>query len=495
MQPPLLLYTSLSGLRRAGSSSSHHHNGRIIIQYWLIVMILLGCTCESRSQQWQQFALEHVGSLRAFYAFTSDSGSYDLYVQNDTLLHYSSATQSWDTLQDKSSTFCMDENHYWTAGARVVDIRRHPRTGDVLALLTGIDCSGHGCYCDLHTISGETGNSRAALSVGSCWISPQFSYGATAWSPVDAQQCFVAYEMSANIYKSSDGGRHFYQWAKAPYAIISHNTFCSSHNSFSDILEPSPFDTNTVFVSGFVESPILQQRLYRTTDNGITWTTLLEYPIPTSISANSSVQRRLFFHPTDRNTLFLQLDDIVYCSINEGLSWQPIIEETNLQSFGMARDHPHILYVTGDSGKIYRSNNGGTHWQKYKAEFTQQPIVGLYVFPSGDTIIAATESGLFLVYDLPVSITDMYEVQEDIRTYPNPFAHSVTITTGISSNITLTITDIAGRPVWQYSSIHLNEPILWEGIDMEGRNVANGVYRCYLYTAQEVLQTLVVLQR
>lgn len=161
-------------------------------------------------------------------------------------------------------------------------------------------------------------------------------------TPFDKNRIYIA--LGRLIYMSTDRGETWTQTAQIS------SSSGSTHSFFV-----SPKDTN-MFV---VATTIGGDRVMRTTDRGLTWTS----PIIRNYTAFGMPLEMDWSHPD--TLIFAPEDSYLYRSTDFGATWSTLSQPgfTSPCDFVIVRDSAQIMWC-GDSGpsRISRSTNGGLTW-------------------------------------------------------------------------------------------------------------------------------------
>ncbi len=354
----------------------------------------------------------------------------------------------------------------------------------MLALFEGVDCSIDGGLAKVYRCS-DKGSLEHLFTMGAC--NPTgFREAALVGCSRFPAQIFMAYEANKFLYKSSDAGTSFRQWAIAPYFSKSSPDSECGTTYFSGILAVAPFDTNTVYVSGYGSGDLNTEYLYRTTDNGASWDIVFSFPLQRSSFSNSFRRERLYFNPGQSGHVCLRLDSALYRSTDGGTSWSMIWEGRPIHSVSIS----DWIAIGCDSGTVMRWD-GSKKWQ-YEYQVNNTPVIGLVYTPWW--MIVATSTGACEVYQL-LDVSSETTPKQTAFAYPNPFSEEIRIQSpSATAFYDLVIVDVFGRPVYNVGKLSPGSSITWPGIDEAGKKVAPGMYACVWHCSTKIIRQLVIKQ-
>ncbi|MFB0517049.1 MAG: FlgD immunoglobulin-like domain containing protein [Candidatus Neomarinimicrobiota bacterium] len=225
--------------------------------------------------------------------------------------------------------------------------------------------------------------------------------------------------------------------------------------------------------------------IYRTVDNGTTWTSISsDLPINEvySLVAKDSV----LFAGTGGNGVYRSLDNgLSWTSVNAGLPGNAIV--ANLKLFDKG-----LFAAIGD--KIYLTLNSCANWIEVSEGLNLEGYS--YVTTLGansDFLFAGTNDGIWrrplieLLSTENISEGYLPKAYSLKQNHPNPFNPATTILYELphASEVSLIVYDLLGREVATLVDGY-QEPgyyqALWDGRDQTGRSVPSGVYIARLVT-------------
>lgn len=182
--------------------------------------------------------------------------------------------------------------------------------------------------------------------------------------------------------------------------------------------------------------------IYKTIDSGASWERL------TNIPTNTDAGLDIYFPSSntgyacgyDGATIIKTTDaGINWTSLNTGISFT-----INLRSIHCPSDN--ICYAVGDSGTILRTIDGGNNWQE-EASGTTKKLNS--IFCTSSYCYAVGDSGVVLrTANTLNSINQNKKKENEIKIYPNPSAHEITIETAANVKIQqIELCDITGKRI------------------------------------------------
>ncbi|MBI4535755.1 MAG: T9SS type A sorting domain-containing protein [Ignavibacteriae bacterium] len=410
------------------------------------------------SQGWENITPTGVTPIHASKGINFQNGGYSFYVWS-----YSAhkgfrltPTMQWDSVLTYYSYICdpiyLDYITYQLVGLEQSSV--DPNMVFSIFIRTGCIVE---CYT--HLYSDTTGQVSFQNHVK--WFDDFLCVGVqakTAVSPINPNEVYLVFFDS--LYYSSDSGKTF-GGISSPYP-----------NNYSPVLSSlalSPYDSNVVFTSGFEQ---YQQSgfLYRSTDKGQTWTTVLD-----------KVVTQMEFHPTSPLLMHAVSDSGIFRSSDGGITWVQAREGRFLSLESDAND-PSTLYAGRSDGSLWSSTDEGISWTIYNNTFSNLPLHGIHSIPGSDTLIVAAVNGVFKVFaSFVVSVNGREAMPTQFRleqNYPNPFnpRTSFKFTVPSSKWVTLKVYDLLGREVETLVN-EAKEPgtyeVVWDAV-----NMSSGVYFC-----------------
>ena len=111
-------------------------------------------------------------------------------------------------------------------------------------------------------------------------------------------------------------------------------------------------------------------KLYRTTNEGGSWSQITSYP-PTNVTVVTAIRVR-----TDNNYIFVASDVGLHRTTDDGVPWSNLPMpngDNNILSLTIARDNQSIVY-TGTAKAVYTSTDGGSNWSEVSTGLGRMPL-------------------------------------------------------------------------------------------------------------------------
>ncbi len=276
------------------------------------------------------------------------------------------------------------------------------------------------------------------------------------------------------VYKTVDGGKY---WKKYPAKVMC----CQFEDIFFD-----PIDHSTIYIGS--------GKLYRSTDNGISWHVLNDWT-PVSGGVKLAIDNK------NNNILYAGLPGYrLLKSIDRGENWffadSGIVRNNYWDVLIDPINNKHIFTVT--SGGVFQTINNAVFWKSLNSGFPDDTYFRtLVITPTASHLYCGTDKGIYKL-DLLTSV----EEKEDNHTeriklfhnYPNPFNPSTKITysvNGRKQNMKLSVYNLLGHEV----AVLVNEEQRAGNYEVifDGSNLPSGVYlikmqyRNYIKTIKSVL--------
>lgn len=156
--------------------------------------------------------------------------------------------------------------------------------------------------------------------------------------------------------------------------------FLGLENETVTAIAVDPIDPKIIYAGTLYDySAGIQGKLFKSTDAGTTWDTLVI----------GGGYRNILIDPSNHNIMYASPGGIIK-SEDGGKTWQPIMDgiyldaETRVQSLAMNPKNPNVLYAgTGGFflGNFYKSYDGGLHWTKTPSDSLRDGVVSIAVDP------------------------------------------------------------------------------------------------------------------
>jgi photosystem II stability/assembly factor-like uncharacterized protein len=162
---------------------------------------------------------------------------------------------------------------------------------------------------------------------------------------------------------------------------------------------------------------------------------------------------------------------------------------------GMCASGTNIFISTWDS--LYVSLDHGKTWSHSSKGLQSWNVVVRLLYAFNNTVFAASdEAGLYRFETPPISLVRAHpETHISSEIYPNPSSSEVRMSFELlrSSNVTIELTDVAGRRLILLSSKHFVEGRHEFTLDV--RHIAPGPYNCTVMSEEEVSTTKLIIAR
>ncbi|OGU71412.1 MAG: hypothetical protein A2V93_00170 [Ignavibacteria bacterium RBG_16_34_14] len=148
---------------------------------------------------------------------------------------------------------------------------------------------------------------------------------------------------------------------------------------------------------------VARQRIYRSTNNGGSWT---------AISGNvngSSAVRELAISKSNPTIMFAASGTQVFKSTNGGAVWTNVTSGLPARTITSVYVHPSnsdaaFLTFSGfGTNKVYKTTNGGTNWVSIHGNLPDSPVNDIFIYTydaqNPNTYFVATDVGVFLTKD------------------------------------------------------------------------------------------------
>ncbi|HCY77044.1 MAG TPA: hypothetical protein DHV28_14070 [Ignavibacteriales bacterium] len=158
-----------------------------------------------------------------------------------------------------------------------------------------------------------------------------------------------------------------------------------------------------------------RQRIYKTTDNGGSWS---------AISANvngTSAIREMAISKSNPSIIFATSGSFVFKSTDAGVSWNNVtsgLPSRTITSVNIYPTDENLIFLTFSgfgAGKVYKSSNGGSSWVSISGNLPDTPVNDIFIYPNNpgnpNTFFVATDIGIFLTEN---DGTNWFEISADL---------------------------------------------------------------------------------
>ncbi len=157
---------------------------------------------------------------------------------------------------------------------------------------------------------------------------------------------------------------------------------------------------------------IARRKLYKTTNNGISWTAV-------SGLIGSGTIRELAISYSNPSIIFASSGSVLYKSTNGGVNWSSISSGLPGKTITSVNIHPEnpdiaVLSVSGfGTNKIYKTTSGGTGWVSISAGLPDSPGNDVLIYTwdqtNPETYFAALDNGVYYTRDNGATWTETFE--------------------------------------------------------------------------------------
>lgn len=259
------------------------------------------------------------------------------------------------------------------------------------------------------------------------------------------------------------------------------------------------------------ESAIFAPWLAKSEDNGQTWELV---PLISRVNAENAC-RSLALHPSDANVVYAGLNEEVAKTSDRGQTWNTALASPATTFYGLvidAANPSHVFaggtFVNTEAWALWESFDGGATWREIAApqgKIADRGIRSIVADPveAGVVYIATFGDGVWKYQSSPTGVND--PPRNDLpsgfvlaQNAPNPFSRNEAAATVIRYHIPATqhlkveIYDLLGKHVatlvdrMRASGEHA---VQWNGKDVAGRVVPNGIYFYRLHAGAKTIAT------
>jgi hypothetical protein len=251
------------------------------------------------------------------------------------------------------------------------------------------------------------------------------------------------YTWIIDFYKSTDNG----EWWEPQMFNDSYGAFFLSFDQTEE----------SVLYAGRKLFSQQEPAIYRSTDDGASWSYLRDLP-QTIFDSGSQRTTEMF---TKGDTLILVINRFpippnsscgIFISTDYGNTWTDVLPNTNVQKIIQDPQNEEVFYAAVQGG-IYISYNYGMTWQLFNNSLPSLNLVDIRKDPYSDTLyVASSDMGIYKVFDKEVNVENEFEIPSAYKlfqNYPNPFNPSTIISYELPhrSNVILTVYDILGNTI------------------------------------------------
>jgi photosystem II stability/assembly factor-like uncharacterized protein len=207
--------------------------------------------------------------------------------------------------------------------------------------------------------------------------------GEVCFNPFNSDY-IIGETQNGGLFRTTNGGAN---WASATSGIN-----MSENVSWVAPIVSHPTTSGTFYVA--------RQKVYRSTDNGGSWT---------AISANvngTSVVREMAISKSDPNIMFATSGTNVFKSTDAGVTWISItsgLPNRTITSVSVYPENPNEVFLTFSgfgTNKVFKSSNGGSIWVSISGNLPDTPVNDIFIYPNNpgnpNTFFVATDIGIFL---------------------------------------------------------------------------------------------------
>ncbi|MDB2385417.1 T9SS type A sorting domain-containing protein [Polaribacter sp.] len=244
----------------------------------------------------------------------------------------------------------------------------------------------------------------------------------------------VIYSAFDEVYKSINGG----------------NSWVSISQNFGnniDHFKVAPTNNNKMYLS-------IDGEFWYTTDGGALWT-------QSALNLDDGQINEIAVHPTDPDKIAIATtnSEKVYVSTDNGITWTSILWDLpnfSAQALAWQNNNKDGLYVGMNYGIYYTDNGLGNTWTLFNNGLPNVRINELEINTADNKLYAATYGrGLWRsnLYNQSLSV-DNFEFS-DLSIYPNPAVDEVNLKWNYSDNASIRIYNTQGRLVFYDKGLNL----------------------------------------
>ncbi|MCX6132553.1 MAG: T9SS type A sorting domain-containing protein [Ignavibacteriales bacterium] len=229
-----------------------------------------------------------------------------------------------------------------------------------------------------HKFRGEFGWSYtpARMRVDASGAITIAGYGVNELDATLGRQPFIA--------RSTDGGKAW-SFRRYPNSLIGETII------YAVTVDPS--DSNIVYVGGTLShgDGSAEPVLLKTTNNGVTWSSLLMFQGTTVYDVRC--------HPQTPSTIYVATDAVTFVSTDRGISWNPKVAgwlSRPARDIGLDPTNSSVVYAYNYRERVTRSTDGGSTWTVLGTVALGSSVSKIIIHPAkGYKLYAATAEGCF----------------------------------------------------------------------------------------------------
>ena len=256
-----------------------------------------------------------------------------------------------------------------------------------------------------------------STDAGATWTTSPTGLSSISAIAVDPTNALVAYAGASGLYKTSDGGILWHELntplvqpirsividpatPSTIYAGSSSGLFRSTDNG-STWTGLNNFGTpNVPFILSIAIDPTMPATIYagtignglfKTTNGGASWTAI-NNGITSGFGTNPAVVDDVIIDPFNSATLYINVVGTINKSTNGGSSWAPVNNSAvrgGINAMVADRSTPNTLYVGTVGGGVIKTTDGGTSWTSVNTGLWTGIIRVLVADPSNSAILYA----------------------------------------------------------------------------------------------------------
>lgn len=163
---------------------------------------------------------------------------------------------------------------------------------------------------------------------------------------------------SGGVYKSTNQGAH---WVQVNNGLVPTDMVKTSRALSVTSVQVDPFAPGTVYAATLAG-------LFKTTDGAASWTRVAE-ALPDQMIVAMVLDR------ARAGVLYVAARDGIHRSEDGGQTWVGLndgLSTTNIRSLAQSRVDPRVFYAGTNGSGLYRSGDGGAHWEALPSVFPKE---------------------------------------------------------------------------------------------------------------------------